>query len=233
MIQNETYTHTWVENIVSANKDIQDSLILKWCLYVSFLRGLFLYMSLNLVNDDQAWELWNLGKELDLVDNSIRGSASKEEALRCIQVGLLCTQVECGDRPTMPTVLKILKGEESLLNLHDKIARAPPILDFQYYSHSGNTSYSISSMNREVLGADELSLDLREIYGMPGIDTSGDSSAMATNNVESTTDKEKVLTNIMTSKSKSKRGIREVIASMMARMGGSSRGSRKNLRIAF
>ncbi|KAL0343788.1 UNVERIFIED_CONTAM: Receptor-like protein kinase FERONIA [Sesamum angustifolium] len=61
---------------------------------------------------DQAWKLWNEGKALDLVDESLAGAFAVEEALRCIQVGLLCTQDEPNRRPEMYSVIKMLEGEE-------------------------------------------------------------------------------------------------------------------------
>ncbi|KAI3462614.1 hypothetical protein Pfo_019277 [Paulownia fortunei] len=66
--------------------------------------------------------LWNEGKALDLVDKSNRGAFSEDEALRCIQVGLSCTQYEPHHRPTMPSVLEMLLGEE--LSLQEKITEA-------------------------------------------------------------------------------------------------------------
>ncbi|KAL3813479.1 hypothetical protein ACJIZ3_014747 [Penstemon smallii] len=59
-----------------------------------------------------AWKLWNEGNILHLVDESIEGAFSDEEALRCIQVGLLCTQQNRHHRPTMTSVCKMLLGEE-------------------------------------------------------------------------------------------------------------------------
>ncbi|KAK6154996.1 hypothetical protein DH2020_009244 [Rehmannia glutinosa] len=59
-----------------------------------------------------AWKLWNEGRALDLVDESLGGAFSSDEALRCIKVGLLCTQLEPYDRPEMISVLRILQGEE-------------------------------------------------------------------------------------------------------------------------
>ncbi|KAL9158575.1 hypothetical protein ABFS82_08G077700 [Erythranthe guttata] len=68
---------------------------------------------------EQAWKLWKEGKALDLVDESIRGGVSEDEALRCIQVGLLCTEYDPNHRPTMASVLKMLLGED--LSLQEKI----------------------------------------------------------------------------------------------------------------
>lgn len=72
----------------------------------------------------QAWKVWNEGvmNLLDLVDESLGGEFSKEEVMRCIQVGLLCTQYEPHERPTMACALKMLLGEES--SLQEKMAQA-------------------------------------------------------------------------------------------------------------
>ncbi|KAK4477562.1 hypothetical protein RD792_016794 [Penstemon davidsonii] len=71
----------------------------------------------NQLCDDQnlvayAWKLWIEGNILHLVDESIEGAFSEEEALRCIQVGLLCTQEDPHHRPNISSVLKMLLGEE-------------------------------------------------------------------------------------------------------------------------
>ncbi|MCD9559971.1 hypothetical protein HAX54_018352 [Datura stramonium] len=59
----------------------------------------------------RAWKLWNDGKAFDLVDPSIVDSCPSEEALRCIQVGLLCLQIDAGERPTTSSVLFMLSNE--------------------------------------------------------------------------------------------------------------------------
>ncbi|KAL2241712.1 UNVERIFIED_CONTAM: Receptor-like protein kinase FERONIA [Sesamum indicum] len=59
-----------------------------------------------------AWKLWNEGKALDMVDESLAGAFAVEEALRCIQVGLLCTQDEPNHRPDTYSVIKMLEGKE-------------------------------------------------------------------------------------------------------------------------
>ncbi|KAL6526301.1 hypothetical protein OROMI_029941 [Orobanche minor] len=65
---------------------------------------------------DYAWELWSKGRSYDLMDESLEGAFPVEEALRCIQVGLLCTQTEPNHRPTMPCVVKMLEGDEPLVD---------------------------------------------------------------------------------------------------------------------
>lgn len=65
----------------------------------------------------QAWKQWNKGARnvFDLVDESLGGAFSEEEALRCIQVGLLCSRREPQQRPTMASALEMLLGEDSSL----------------------------------------------------------------------------------------------------------------------
>ncbi|KAL0350775.1 UNVERIFIED_CONTAM: G-type lectin S-receptor-like serine/threonine-protein kinase [Sesamum radiatum] len=63
---------------------------------------------------DYAWMLWNEGKAADLVDESVvvGGAFLVEEAIICIQVGLLCTGEDPNHRPEIHPVLKLLEGEE-------------------------------------------------------------------------------------------------------------------------
>ena len=55
----------------------------------------------------QAWEHWRKGRALEIMDPSM-GGFSSDEALRCIQVGLLCTQEFPTDRPPMSSVSLML-----------------------------------------------------------------------------------------------------------------------------
>ena len=60
----------------------------------------------------QAWQLWNEGKSLELIDPTIlEESRPPFEALRCIHIGLLCVQDQAKDRPTMPEVVSMLSNE--------------------------------------------------------------------------------------------------------------------------
>ncbi|GAB2213786.1 hypothetical protein Droror1_Dr00018101 [Drosera rotundifolia] len=60
-----------------------------------------------------AWELWRKGEALELVDEVLKDSFSKEEVLRCINVALLCVQPRPDDRPTMSTILRILQTDNN------------------------------------------------------------------------------------------------------------------------
>ncbi|KAJ0007572.1 hypothetical protein Pint_29812 [Pistacia integerrima] len=65
---------------------------------------------LNLVG--YAWQLWNDGKALELIDSEmLDGPNSPGEVLRFIHVGLLCAQDQATDRPTMRKVVSMLTRE--------------------------------------------------------------------------------------------------------------------------
>ncbi|KAH1051599.1 hypothetical protein GYH30_021481 [Glycine max] len=58
-----------------------------------------------------AWELWQQGKGLELVDPTIRDSCIEDQALRCIHVGLLCAEDNAVDRPTISDIINMLTSE--------------------------------------------------------------------------------------------------------------------------
>ncbi|PRQ54886.1 putative protein kinase RLK-Pelle-DLSV family [Rosa chinensis] len=60
-----------------------------------------------------AWDLWNEGRGIEVIDASIREIFQAHEALRCIHVGLLCVQESAADRPTMASVIHMLQGNEA------------------------------------------------------------------------------------------------------------------------
>ncbi|THG01725.1 hypothetical protein TEA_024990 [Camellia sinensis var. sinensis] len=58
-----------------------------------------------------AWQLWNEGRALDLMDQVLADSFSLSEVKRCIHVGLLCVQDQVADRPTMTAIILMLSSE--------------------------------------------------------------------------------------------------------------------------
>lgn len=58
-----------------------------------------------------VWEYWNQGMALQLVDRCLRDQYPPEEALRCIQIGLLCVQEDPTDRPSMSSLIVMLSGQ--------------------------------------------------------------------------------------------------------------------------
>ena len=63
----------------------------------------------------QAWELWREGTPLELLDPTIRNSFSRNEAMRCIHMGLLCVQENPAKRPTMATIVLMLNSYSATL----------------------------------------------------------------------------------------------------------------------
>ncbi|KAJ9168974.1 hypothetical protein P3X46_020446 [Hevea brasiliensis] len=69
-------------------------------------------LSLSLIG--HVWELWREDRALEIIDSSLKDSYNPDEALRCIQVGLLCVQEAAFDRPTMLQVVLMLSSETTL-----------------------------------------------------------------------------------------------------------------------
>ena len=63
----------------------------------------------------QAWKLWEEGKALDLMDQTIHETCNADEFLRCVNIGLLCVQEDPSDRPTMLNIVFILGSETATL----------------------------------------------------------------------------------------------------------------------
>ncbi|KAJ9560283.1 hypothetical protein OSB04_005443 [Centaurea solstitialis] len=58
-----------------------------------------------------AWELWNEGRAMELMDPVLEDSCTPKEVMTCIHVGLLCVQDHATDRPTMSEVISMLTNE--------------------------------------------------------------------------------------------------------------------------
>ncbi|KAF8038825.1 hypothetical protein BT93_B1388 [Corymbia citriodora subsp. variegata] len=58
-----------------------------------------------------AWKLWNEDNGLALVDPNIPVTCFGMELLRCINVGLLCTQERAKDRPSISIVISMINSE--------------------------------------------------------------------------------------------------------------------------
>lgn len=54
---------------------------------------------------------------MELVDSCIRDSSPTNNALRCIQIGMLCVQDSAGHRPNMSNVVLMLESEATTLPL--------------------------------------------------------------------------------------------------------------------
>ncbi|KAM4101967.1 hypothetical protein ACB094_05G186600 [Castanea mollissima] len=69
-----------------------------------------------------AWRLWNDGKGLEFIDQTIVDTCPISEVLRLIHIALLCVQEDPNDRPTMSMVVLMLSSK--LINLPQP--SAPP-----------------------------------------------------------------------------------------------------------
>ncbi|XP_021819763.1 cysteine-rich receptor-like protein kinase 10 isoform X3 [Prunus avium] len=69
-----------------------------------------------------AWQLWNETKGLELMDPLLKDSCSPNECLRYIHIGLLCVQEDANNRPTMSSVVLMLKSETISLSRPEKPA---------------------------------------------------------------------------------------------------------------
>uniref|UniRef100_M8BMF1 Receptor-like serine/threonine-protein kinase n=1 Tax=Aegilops tauschii TaxID=37682 RepID=M8BMF1_AEGTA len=65
---------------------------------------------LEIVSGIRAWSLWREGKAGKLVDPSMAGGCSQDEASLCIHVGLLCVEDDPSRRPLMSSVVSILEN---------------------------------------------------------------------------------------------------------------------------
>ncbi|XP_059435788.1 cysteine-rich receptor-like protein kinase 10 [Corylus avellana] len=69
-----------------------------------------------------AWRLWNEGKGLELIDQTLVDTCPRSQALRLIHIALLCVQEDPSERPTMSMV--VLMFGSSSINLPRPLA--PP-----------------------------------------------------------------------------------------------------------
>ncbi|XP_019171528.1 PREDICTED: cysteine-rich receptor-like protein kinase 10 isoform X1 [Ipomoea nil] len=63
-----------------------------------------------------AWNMWNEGRGLELMDPLLKNCCCGDEFLRFMQIGLLCVQEDPFDRPNMASVGFMLEGESYALS---------------------------------------------------------------------------------------------------------------------
>uniref|UniRef100_A0A7N0U686 Protein kinase domain-containing protein n=1 Tax=Kalanchoe fedtschenkoi TaxID=63787 RepID=A0A7N0U686_KALFE len=68
-----------------------------------------------------AWERWMAGKASEIIDSVIMGG-SKDEIMRCIHIGLLCVQESLAARPTMSSIILMLRSYSLTLPIPSKPA---------------------------------------------------------------------------------------------------------------
>ncbi|KAM0900875.1 hypothetical protein ACQ4PT_020345 [Festuca glaucescens] len=98
-----------------------------------------------------AWNQWNKGNIKDLVEHNIVESYIIDEALLCIQLGLLCVQDNPNDRPPMSSVVFILENGSATLSIPNKPVYFPH-MDTEVEHVTGNAQSSKNSLTFTVLG---------------------------------------------------------------------------------
>ncbi|KAL6207008.1 hypothetical protein ACLB2K_024253 [Fragaria x ananassa] len=58
-----------------------------------------------------AWNLWNEGRGLELLDEVLGDSYASSEVMKCVNIGLLCVQDSAADRPTMADIVLMLSSD--------------------------------------------------------------------------------------------------------------------------
>lgn len=91
----------------------------------------------------QAWKLWHDRKGLELLDPLLLDSCDSNEFLRYLHIGLLCVQEDAYDRPTMSSVVVMLKSETVTLSQPEKPAFTTGI----FADHYTETDASSNSVN--------------------------------------------------------------------------------------
>ncbi|WVZ57879.1 hypothetical protein U9M48_008214 [Paspalum notatum var. saurae] len=62
-----------------------------------------------------AWQLWEEGSWIDIVNASLLPKSHSEEIMQCINIALLCVQENAVDRPTMSDVAAMLSTETTTI----------------------------------------------------------------------------------------------------------------------
>uniref|UniRef100_A0A1S4DST5 Receptor-like serine/threonine-protein kinase n=1 Tax=Cucumis melo TaxID=3656 RepID=A0A1S4DST5_CUCME len=99
---------------------------------------------LNLLG--HAWKLWKEGRALEFIDIMLEDEYDKHEALRYINIGLLCVQSRPEERPTMSTVFSMLENEKMQLILPQR----PGFYEERFIVsdiHSSSSDHHASSIN--------------------------------------------------------------------------------------
>ena len=92
---------------------------------------------------NQAWSLWNEGHELELIDSLLADSCCSDEFSRYMHVGLLCVQEDFSGRPTMSSVVSMLKNGGSTLPK----PKRPGFFAWTFTGHHNKANASKCSVN--------------------------------------------------------------------------------------
>ncbi|XP_050363586.1 receptor-like serine/threonine-protein kinase SD1-8 [Argentina anserina] len=109
--------------------------------------------SLNLLGN--AWNLWNEGKSMELLDSTLVASCSSSEVTRCLQMGLLCVQERAMDRPNMSNVAAMLSNQSFPLPFPNEPA---------FWSQLSSTDADTSSSRQRHYSTIDSTLTISEVH---------------------------------------------------------------------
>ncbi|KAJ9136291.1 hypothetical protein P3X46_033383 [Hevea brasiliensis] len=105
-----------------------------------------------------AWKHWSKGTALQFMDEALMDSYSKNEVIRCLQLGLLCVQENPAKRPTMGTIVLMLDSYSVALPMPQKPA---------FFLHSGTNQWKELGPNQTASKSMPCSVDeasITEVY---------------------------------------------------------------------
>ena len=86
---------------------------------MDFLYNLRFYKLEDIIqpqNCKQAWQLWEEGRWIDLVDANLDPKSHSAKMMRYINIALLCVQENAADRPTMADVIAMLCSDTVIVD---------------------------------------------------------------------------------------------------------------------
>ncbi|XP_060214662.1 G-type lectin S-receptor-like serine/threonine-protein kinase At4g27290 isoform X2 [Lycium barbarum] len=101
-----------------------------------------------------AWRLWKEDKAMDFVDIALHESLNKEEAIKCLNIGLLCVQEDPKDRPNTSNIVMML-GSENIVSLP-----SPNQPSFMTRKYANNNPSSSSAAKSDIVSNNELTVTI-------------------------------------------------------------------------
>lgn len=93
----------------------------------------------------QAWDLYERGELQSLVDPFLEGDFNMDEAVRFCKISLLCTQDSPQNRPSMSTVLGMLRGRREVNE--ENVTKPRMIFEFVQAMDEGKQKYKTEVEN--------------------------------------------------------------------------------------
>ena len=98
----------------------------------------------------QVWKLYQTNEVLEIVDETTGDEYDKEEVLRMIQLGLLCTQASVAQRPSMSEIVAMLVSKRDINNLQTTTVPMQPALGYTVRTTNAESGTSSSASNATV-----------------------------------------------------------------------------------